>query len=236
MVSGFLVVLTGMPVVVRGGYRATMACCDSILGLITDVSNVFKSILPESARLVALELLDELDDNSDDPLSELLEEFHPPEEQDHVRFDDFDTRVEVRTPPPYGDAGEWRPLQAIPEDVWNGPMRTIRVRDTKESAFRRYVLCVVNNEFGRELEASKLNREMIRQFVVKSLREHGLRPSHVHEHARAVCLLYWIPSEEDIMAAQVMQSLPIRDRNDLAQMGWRPNWWSRHRPGLTSGL
>jgi len=85
--------------------------------------------------------------------------------------------------------------------------------------FQAHVVRVTKVEFGF-LKRTKANRLMVRKFIRDLMRDHGMRPTHIHQHLDLCVAIFFIPSNIDIMVEQVNASAGALERDREMRTSW----------------
>lgn len=85
--------------------------------------------------------------------------------------------------------------------------------------FQAKVVLAAKAEFGL-LQRSNANRLMVRKFMRDLMRDHKMRPSHIHENIEICVALFFIPSKYDISAYKVGASLEAITRDNDVHTWW----------------
>jgi len=104
---------------------------------------------------------------------------------------------------------------------------------TVHGRYMNRVVKMAKAEFGL-LERTKANALMVTRFVRDTMREHGVRPSHIAHFSPVVTAMVFVPTSSDVMAAELMATTAVLDRVEHSQ-GWSEpsGWFRRARRGLT---
>jgi len=71
----------------------------------------------------------------------------------------------------------------------------------------------------------------VRRMAINSCNQHGLRPSHVRDVVERIVAGVFIPDEEDLRGAKMLQSVAAGElRDELADAGPRSAWYDLFHP------
>jgi hypothetical protein len=85
--------------------------------------------------------------------------------------------------------------------------------------FQAKVVLAAKAEFGL-LQRSNANRLMVRKFMRDLMRDHKMRPSHIHENIEICVAMFFIPTKHDINAYKVGATLEAITRDNDVHTWW----------------
>jgi hypothetical protein len=115
----------------------------------------------------------------------------------------------------------WIPVttRIDPQSVERGEV-LVEIMPNRISNFRKYMLALLNVEFGRDLKADVANREVVRTRLVKNMRKHGLRDGHIAYHMEEITDMFFYRSKSDLTRDQRRQTDAVRHRIEKSKRSW----------------
>lgn len=87
------------------------------------------------------------------------------------------------------------------------------------TVFQAKLVRIAKAEFG-PLRRTEANRLMVRKYLRDTMREHGLRPSHISKHLDVVVRMVFIPSRAEIDAHRIGASFEAHMREREVTSDW----------------
>jgi len=137
------------------------------------------------------------------------------------------------TPPSGGDVDPVVP-QGVATSVYRLAQDVVEVkahrRLRKPDKYVRTVVAEIKNRLGCP-PANAANLLAVRRMAVNIMEKHGVRPSHVRRAVELVVAGVFVPDEDDLVGAKILQSNSVAAlREELDNAGPKPAWASVFHP------
>jgi RNase P/RNase MRP subunit POP5 len=99
----------------------------------------------------------------------------------------------------------------------------------KQGRFVAKVVTMAKANFGSCVK-SEANRLMVRKFMLDLMRERGMRCTHITQHLDICVALFFVPSNAQIVAAQIASTREAITRTTLVSAVWE-SFYGLFKPG-----